>query len=65
MSFSTVKRELAAKDDGMDPGDVELPCTFCQRPTKRATLSMYGARCYHCYLAYQRYEPPERILRAA
>lgn len=51
MSY-TKARDQKIADEFIKPEDELLECTFCHRPTKRGTLSAYGARCFPCYEAY-------------
>lgn len=45
-------------DGSRDPGEEELLCMSCSRPTKRKTLSDLGARCAQCYEAYRVHPRP-------
>lgn len=44
--FDETRKALEQQDTDL------LPCRWCQKPTKRETLSNYGARCWKCYEAY-------------
>lgn len=60
MSFAKVKRELANQAEHQDL----LPCMSCGEPTKRETLTDFGARCFPCFKAYCR-EPQVKPPRSA
>lgn len=56
-SFRQVRQETAdrmGEPDSEDPGDALLPCIRCKAQTRKADLSMFGARCGACYAAFCR-----------
>lgn len=55
-NYRKVRKETAERmgeSNSDDPADEKLPCRFCEAPTRRGDLSMYGARCLRCYEAYR------------
>lgn len=55
-TYSEVRKDLVERSGGdvADPSKDLLPCRFCGLPTKRGTLSTWGARCLPCVGQYQR-----------
>ena len=53
-SYGEIRQEMTP-EQGDDAGEALLPCTFCERPTKRKVLSMLGARCQKCFDAYLKF----------
>lgn len=50
-------RDAAVSSGGDEHGPI--PCARCGRPTARATLVQYGARCFSCYEDYIKERLPE------
>jgi hypothetical protein len=52
-SYKQVRQEMTGDQEEDHSRDNDrFNCGFCGRPTTRAAMSAYGARCFPCFEAY-------------